>query len=266
MGTLGAMPIPARLLGDDEEVLVDVHPHWKNLVLPAALSVAAIVAVAVVTTDFPKAPVAVAWLLAAMVAVPVLWLAVRVVRWLSTSTVVTTHRVLLRRGVFRRSVAQLRLQRVLEVHYTQSISQRMIGSGRLILEVVGEEGPVAVDDVRRPKSLQRVIAAQLEAAGALGTTSAPAPAGDRSSAVAGAGAGLRPLPDDRTPPHGMPPASDTPTARGQVILPPVPHPAAPAPAQNSVHQQLVELDDLRRRGIVTQAEFDQKKADLLSRL
>ena len=34
----------------------------------------------------------------------------------------------------------------------------------------------------------------------------------------------------------------------------------------SVPEQLIQLDDLRRRGIVTPAEFEAKKAELLGRL
>jgi len=34
----------------------------------------------------------------------------------------------------------------------------------------------------------------------------------------------------------------------------------------SVTEQIDQLDDLRRRGVVTQAEFDAKKATLLDRL
>jgi hypothetical protein len=49
--------------------------------------------------------------------------------------------------------------------------------------------------------------------------------------------------------------------------PPVPAAAgAGEPTAVSVHRQLVEIDDLRRRGILTDAEFEQKKAELLSRL
>ncbi|MHB8330270.1 MAG: SHOCT domain-containing protein, partial [Acidimicrobiales bacterium] len=43
-------------------------------------------------------------------------------------------------------------------------------------------------------------------------------------------------------------------------------PGAPRPAQQSVAQKLAARDELRRRGILTEAEFAAKKADLLDRL
>lgn len=46
-----------------------------------------------------------------------------------------------------------------------------------------------------------------------------------------------------------------------------PAPAAgPAPTEPSITDQIDRLDDLRRRGVITQAEFDQKKTELLRRL
>ena len=40
----------------------------------------------------------------------------------------------------------------------------------------------------------------------------------------------------------------------------------PGSTDGGVHEKLIELDDLRRRGIVTEEEFQAKKAELISRL
>ena len=94
------MPISRRVLADDEEVLVDLRPHWVFLLGPAVLTVVAVAVAIAVAVEFPKAPVAVAGVLAVMVAVPALWLAGRVIRWLGISLVVTTTRLIYRQGVF----------------------------------------------------------------------------------------------------------------------------------------------------------------------
>jgi membrane protein implicated in regulation of membrane protease activity len=225
-------------LSAGEEVLVDVHPHWISLAAPAIVTVMAIAVAAAVAAQFPKAPTAVAWVLAVMVAVPAAWLVKRAIHRSSISLAVTTQRILLQRGLLRRDVTQLRLSRVKDVHCSQTFWERLIGSGRLVLEVVDEDGAFVVDDVRRPRSLQRVIGSRLGAA---------EPEEDEGIAYAD---------DDITPPHGVPMG---------------PPPATPAGAEGdlrsaSVHRQLVEIDDLRRRGILTEEEFERKKADLLSRL
>jgi pyridoxine/pyridoxamine 5'-phosphate oxidase len=55
------------------------------------------------------------------------------------------------------------------------------------------------------------------------------------------------------------PSGDTPPSGTATVTRPV-H------GEPSVTDRLVELDELRRRGIVTEAEFASKKAELLDRL
>ncbi len=260
------MPISSRLLDDGEEVVVDLRPHWVFLLGPAVLTVVALAVAVTVVVRFPKAPVAVAGVLVVMVAVPVVWLAGRIIRWLGISLVVTTNRLIYRRGVFGRDLVQLRLSRIAEVHCTQTFVERLIGSGRLVVELVGDD-PMAVEDVRRPRTLQRVIARELDESsrrradeGGWAGFGGPSPATDvpaRPISVP------RPFSMDDTPPHGMP-LPTAPTHLGDPTVG-VAHPAAPAGGY-SVPDQLIALDDLRRRGIVSEAEFEAKKAELLSRL
>jgi hypothetical protein len=39
-----------------------------------------------------------------------------------------------------------------------------------------------------------------------------------------------------------------------------------APAAESIPAQIAQLDELRQRGVLSQAEFDRKKQDLLDRM
>lgn len=255
-----AVPISERELTEGEEVLVDVHPHWVALAAPLIVTVAAAAVAAAVVNQFPHAPAAVGWVLAVMVLVPAAWLGVRFVRWVSVSLVVTTQRVMLRRGVLRRDVTQVRLQRISEVHCTQSLWDRMIGIGRLVLELYSDEENVVVDDVRRPRSLQRVINAQLDVRDGAAVGSAPAD-GEGSAGPARHPTGPHPDPSDdggpSTPPQGVPAVA--------VVREPTPAPPPPE-RPPSLHQQLLELDDLRRRGILTEGEFQVKKSEVLRRM
>jgi membrane protein YdbS with pleckstrin-like domain len=228
------VPISRDLLADDEEVLVDLRLHWVFLFGPLVLTLVALAVAIAVAVDFPSAPAAVAWVLAVMVVIPALWLAGRLTRWFGISLIVTTQRLILRRGVLGRDMVQLRLQRITEVHSTQTPLERILGAGRLIVEVQGENQAVVVDDVRRPKNLQRVLAGRLDDF-------------DRPE-------------DDPTPPRGV----EIPVSQR---LPERPEPArASSRGSESVADQLIQLDDLRRRGIVTQQEFETKKKELLERL
>lgn len=250
------MPISRRVLADDEEVLVDLRPHWVFLAGPLILTAVAAAVAITIAVEFPTAPVAVAGVLAALVAAPLLWLAARVVRWLGISLVVTTARILYRQGVFGRDLVQLRLQRVTEVHFAQTVVDRLIGSGRLVVEIVGGD-PMVLDDVRRPRALQRVISRQLDEL---------ASAGPYAGAVPGehpVGATWQPSIDE-TPPHGVLMSRAVPSAAGQAAPAP-PFPAPPAHVL-SIPDQLIQLDDLRRRGIISDGEFAVKKTELLRRL
>ncbi len=237
------MPVSRRLLEDDEEVIVDLHPHWVFFVAPATVTVVALAVAIVVATGLPKAPVGVAWVLAAMVAVPAVWFGVRFTNWLATSLVLTDRRLVLRRGVLAREERPIWLADMSRVRARRTLVERLIGAGGVLIDLVGEDEPVVLDDVQRPKSLVRVLDRQrgLVAGGS-------SPAGE----VAARPGSLprRPAADDPTPPQGV--------ARSAV-------PVGPGQAQ-SLSEQLIALDELRRRGILTPQEFEAKKAELLSRL
>ena len=230
------VPISRRQLDEGEAVLVDLRPHWIFLFGPLATTVVALAAAVAVVTAFPHAPVALAWVLVALVALPALWLVVRATQWWGTSLVVTDRRIVSRQGVFAREVVQVRLPRVAEVHARQELWQRLLGTGRLVVALREDAGAIVVDDVRRPRSLQRVITRQLD----MMRSGGPVESG-RATA--------RPVqPDDRTPPRGVAGLS------------------GPAGDPAWISEQLIQLDELRRRGIVTENEFAAKKAELLSRL
>lgn len=244
------MPIARDQLDTEEDVLVDLRPHWAFLSGPVALSLAAAAAALIVQNQYPNSSQVVQVVLAVMVGIPVLWLTARVAKWLSTSLVVTDRRLIFRSGVLGRRVVQLRLQRIVDVHCNQSLIERVIGTGRLIVEVEGEEGAVTVEDVRRPRALQRVLTRQLDEI-------------DRARSS------YR---------NQEPQFSDRPVPRSPEVLPPAeeytpPRGTARAPrsergrsGSQSVSEQLIELDELRRRGILTEMEFAAKKSELLDRL
>jgi membrane protein YdbS with pleckstrin-like domain len=240
--TLIVVPISTDLLDDDEDVLVDLRPHWVFFVGPLLLTAASIAVAAVVFHEFPKAPIAVAYLLAAVIGVPALWLIVRLARWLGTSLVVTDRRIVFRCGVLGRRVVNLRMQRIVDTHCIQRPLERLIGSGRIVLEVEGEEGGVALDDVRRPRVLQRVINRQLGQMDS-GRQVYRSAATDEQDPPERRGGW-----QDHTPPSGVPISRGW--TEGSVSIP----------------DQLVALDRLRRQGILSEEEFANKKSELLGRI
>jgi hypothetical protein len=152
---------------------------------------------------------------------------------------VTNTRLVLRRGIFGRDMVQLRLQRITEIHYQQSLPERLVGTGRLLIEVQGEDGAIVIDDIRHPRALQRVITNQLDGYDGL-------PPLTRDSDSLARTQTDRNFVNRDTPPRGVPGVGG-------------------ATRSGSLADQLIELDDLRRRGILTEWEFQAKKAEILNR-
>jgi uncharacterized membrane protein YdbT with pleckstrin-like domain len=143
----------------------------------------------------------------------VIWLVARYIRWVSTSLVVTTSRLIRRTGVLARSGREIPLAALTDISYHQRLLQRLIGAGDILLESAGRDGQEVFPDLPRPARIQLAIATEV----------------DRARGQAGAAV-----------------AAD----QGRWSIP----------------AQIEELDGLRRKGLITDAEFRAKKAELLDRL
>jgi hypothetical protein len=254
-GYAGRVPFPRRLLTEDEEVVVEIRPHWAFLGRPLVVAVGVVTLSIVVVVAFSKAPPAVLYILLVLVACSALWLVARLVRWFATSLVVTTTRIVQRSGVFGRTGLELRLERVNQLSYHQSISDRILRTGELHVEMGGETGVVVFDRVPRPAAVQSIITEQIDALRHRSVV--PVSSGAVESGPVGSwhedGATRHP------PRNGVAMSDDTPPS-GTARMSRPPH------GEETVADRLMQLDELRRRGIVTDEEFASKKAELLDRL
>ena len=162
------MPFPQRLLGEHEEVIYDLRPHWWTLVGPILLTVV-VAAVAVAGLAFlPSGSLQRSGRLA-IAGVAVLCLVIIVVprylRWATTHFVLTTDRLIFRSGVLSKLSKEIPLERVNDVTYSQSLWERLIGAGDLFIESAGERGQSVFENVPRPEGVQVEIYRQMEANG-----------------------------------------------------------------------------------------------------
>ncbi len=234
------MAFPSRLLIDGEDVIVELRPHWVALGWPLVVAGGALATAISVFAAFPDVAMGVVYLLVTIVVLAALWLAGRMVRWFTTSLVLTTSRIVQRSGVVARRGLELRLERVNQLSFRQTIAARMLRTGELIVEMGGDLGVVVFDHVPRPAVVQSLITEQIDAVHRRVRPIVPGPRLRLD--------GNRPLSAGDTPPKGT--AAVT----------------GPRPGERSVVDRLVELDELRRRGIVTDDEFETKKTALLERL
>ena len=257
------MALPRKFLNDDEELLAELRPHWIFLFGPLFTSIGVWVALIVLLVLW-KAPSWTNYPLLILALIPGLWLLGRVVRWRSYVVALTSTRILVREGIIGRDTVQLRLQRITEVNIRQRLIERVLGTGSLIIDVQGEDDSLTLEYMRKPAVVQRVINSQINEIVGGGRREA-IPADMQPNDRYGA-----PYADhDHDDPHDTPPFGV-----GGVAPPTAPRGADPVSAAGvppgtlpfEIRDRLIELDDLRRRGILSEEEFAAKKSELLDRI
>ncbi|MCU1489388.1 MAG: bacterial domain protein [Acidimicrobiaceae bacterium] len=228
-----------RGLEQDEEVLYASRPHAVVLVRPVAAVAVLLAACVAGFLAWSDAPAWFGVLLAVAVLFAAAYLSGRVLRYRSSLLMVTTLRVVQREGFWRRSGREVPAARVEDVSYEQGPLGRLLGYGSLLVESASATRAAPLAHVRRPEDVQHRVHQAAEHARQGG---GPMRSSERWAPPAG----------DRRP---APRASEE--RRAEV------HQGGTG---NDVGERLARLEALRRRGIVTEAEFDQKRAELLGGL
>jgi uncharacterized membrane protein YdbT with pleckstrin-like domain len=160
------MAFPKRLLAEDEDVLLDMHPHWKALVFPV-LFVPIIIGVATfIWFSLPDHSwsTIVRWVDVVLAVLVLLRLSLwPYLVWLTTHYVLTNRRVIIRRGVLSRSGRDIPLTRVNDVSFQHSVIERALRCGTLTIESAGEHGQVVLPDMPRVEWVQREVYRAVEA-------------------------------------------------------------------------------------------------------
>jgi uncharacterized membrane protein YdbT with pleckstrin-like domain len=153
-------PFPTRLLGDDEEVVLDLHPHWKRLVVPALLLPIVVGVASYLSFLVPDGSVRtpLRWSIVALaLAVLLRWSMWPLLQWLTTRYVLTNRRVVIRVGVLSRAGRDIPLTRVNDVSFRHGIVERILRCGTLTIESAGEHGQVVLPDVPSVELVQRQV-------------------------------------------------------------------------------------------------------------
>jgi len=208
------MSFPRHLLTDDEDLVLDLRPHWWFLAPAGSLLLLAVLfGVAALVQSWWRP---VEFVIGIFVLGALLWFGVVYLRWTTTNFVVTNERVISRTGVVSKTGIEIPLDRINTVFFNQSIFERLIGAGDLGIESAGEGGRQTFTDIRRPSVVQNEIYRQVEG-----------------------------LENRRLQRLGQ---------------------AASGARQDSIPEQIEKLDQLRRQGVLTDAEFETKKRELLDRM
>lgn len=158
------MPYPKKLLNDFETVALDLHPHWWFFAKAVMLLVASIAfGIVVLVMLDGTAQTVLGWAALVAIVFSVLFTVQRYLQWSTTNFVVTSDRVIYRSGVIAKSGIEIPLERVNTVHSNQSVFERIVGAGDLLIESAGEAGQQRFTDVKKPDRVQNLIHSQREA-------------------------------------------------------------------------------------------------------
>jgi len=207
------MPFPRKLLNPGEEIAFELHPHWwyfSGMAGFGILILAGALALGLTNALHGPARSSAALALLGALVLGLLWFLVRLLTWRTTHFVLTTDRLILRSGVLSKQGREIPLERVMDLSFHQSLFERIVGTGTMMIESGGESGQDVFAQIPRPELAERQIYAQIE--------------------------NIR----QRT--------------------------AVPEEPNASIPEQIAQLARLRDQGIVTDAEFQTKKAELLARM
>jgi uncharacterized membrane protein YdbT with pleckstrin-like domain len=158
------MPFPLRLLNEKEDLVLDRKPHWI-FIIPGGLAVVGAFVLMVVLYAMVDVPI-VRWTGVIIFLVALLFGVIRYFTWTTTNFVVTTDRVVYRAGIFAKRGMEIPLERVNNISANQSIIERMVGAGDLVIESGGEDGRSVFYDVVKPFEVANIIHAERENAAA----------------------------------------------------------------------------------------------------
>jgi membrane protein YdbS with pleckstrin-like domain len=204
---------PRKLLNEGEEIVFEGRPNWSLLFWPVTLGLIVAAGLGIALAALPKngygwAGIAIGVVFVVDVAVVL----ARIVRWRTTSLVITNLRIIYRHGVLRRAGREIPIDRVQDVSYSQKIVERIVGAGSLTIESAGDQGREPFPDISHPEKMQSMINRLI----------------------------------DVTRQRGQQ------RIMGQPML--------------SLPEQIEKLSELHRRGVLTEDEFEKKKAELLDRM
>ena len=222
------MPFPRKLLVPNEELVLEIRPHWIALVMPAIVTILVVVGYVFAISYAPddgSGRSAVVWAATAVALFLLFFFPIRrFIAWATSWFVVTSDRVIHREGWIAKRSMEIPLEAINDVRFRQGVFERMIGAGDLIISSASEFGREAFGDIRNPEEVQRTIYRQ----GELNNQRMYQGRDERST-------------------HPAPRATT----------------AAVSPAAPSTTGELERLAELRDRGVLTEAEFQTQKKKIL---
>jgi uncharacterized membrane protein YdbT with pleckstrin-like domain len=147
-------------LSQGERLVLKMHPHWKTLLRPILILivvVAAALALLILLSSHRNSGIARLAIGAVAVIAIMVWFAVPLLRWRTTTYELTTRRLRLRSGILSRSGRDFPLIRISDVSFSHGLIDRLLGCGRLVVESAGEHGQLVLSEIPTVEHVQATL-------------------------------------------------------------------------------------------------------------
>lgn len=144
------MAWPNDALTTDEKIITTFRPHWKLLAIPTLWFVLLSFAWGLVIWRFNLGVYA----LVVYVAIAIWLVGIPVLQWWTMLYVLTTERLMTRHGLISKSGIEIPLENITNVNFSQTVFERLIGAGDLLVESAGSSGQSRFKDIPHPDVFQ----------------------------------------------------------------------------------------------------------------
>ena len=149
------MAFPRRLLSDNEELILDLRPHWITIVVPSLITLLVVI---VWIYLLGKTNGSLSWIVTAAALVLLVWFVARsFIDWATSHFVVTSDRLIHREGLVSKRSMEIPLEAINDVRFNQRMLERIVGAGDLVIESAGTRGQEVFSNIRNPEFVQKTI-------------------------------------------------------------------------------------------------------------
>lgn len=154
------MGFPENVLASNERVVKSLHPHWLTVFFPTVIAVVVVALGIFLLTITPtdNTGMILNWVIVAVgVLVLVLFVLVPFLKWRTTHYVITSHRVMVRRGILNKQGKDVALAKITDVSFVQTIWDRIVKAGSLNIETAGDSPDENFKNIPNSNDVQQLI-------------------------------------------------------------------------------------------------------------
>lgn len=148
------MRYPDKLLSPDERIVTQFRPHWSRIAREGLLSILVFVLIILIAIQgFSWS----GWVIVGLIAAWFVVVIAGFIRWWTTQHVITNERLIHRTGLIAKAGKEIPLEVINDVTFTQSMFERVFGTGNLLIESAGTHGQSRYSDIPDPERVQSLI-------------------------------------------------------------------------------------------------------------